>query len=63
MKEYISILFISGKDLAARLDAELNQYAYKGFKLHTFQPTDVEEYLAILEHDTPEKSQIVNRQS
>ena len=56
MKEYISILFISGKDLAARLDAELNQYAYKGFKLHTFQPTDVEEYLAILERDIPEKS-------
>jgi hypothetical protein len=56
MKEYISILFISSKDIAARLDTELNQYAYKGFHLHTFHPTGVEEYLAILERDTLEKS-------
>lgn len=52
MKEYLSILFISAKDIAARLDAELNQYSYKGFRLHTFQPTGTEEYLAILERDT-----------
>lgn len=54
MKEYISILFISSKDLASRLDVELNKYAYKGFHLHTFHPTGVEEYLAILERDTPQ---------
>lgn len=56
MKEYISILFISSQDIASRLDVELNQYAYKGFHLHTFHPTGTEEYLAILERDIPDKS-------
>lgn len=55
MKEYISILFISSINIAARLDTELNQYAYKGFHLHTFRPTGTEEYLAILERDIPDK--------